>query len=154
MLPTESIRFFCLDRMWIDALVDGACSIGRFTEVDSKQDAKHVENGYFKTPHGQVTGVLVRSEVVSGWPGLLVDGHDATSSKPLGVLRMERLSPNVLARRFTGTQASLARSHERSRKPAPSHPTSTNESQTQGEPCQGPHARPCFPSGDGRASGS
>lgn len=35
ILPSESIRFFCLDENWIKALVDGALSIGRATVEDS-----------------------------------------------------------------------------------------------------------------------
>lgn len=38
MLPSESIRFFCLDKNWINALVDGALSMGRATVKDCKCD--------------------------------------------------------------------------------------------------------------------
>ena len=34
MLPNESIRFYHMDRNWLDSLVDGAISVGSF--VDSK----------------------------------------------------------------------------------------------------------------------
>ena len=34
MLPLDSIRFFSVDPNWVDYLVDGACSIARFTDVE------------------------------------------------------------------------------------------------------------------------
>lgn len=43
MLPSESIRFFCLDENWINALVDGALSMGRATVEDCKCDKIRLE---------------------------------------------------------------------------------------------------------------
>lgn len=43
MLPSESIRFFCLDENWIKALVDGALSIGRATVEDCMCDKIRLE---------------------------------------------------------------------------------------------------------------
>ncbi|PQJ29845.1 hypothetical protein [Rubritalea profundi] len=70
MLPEESIRFFEVDPLWMDCLLDGAFSLGRVTEVDHRQDYQHIiaDNRYPK-----MSGVLIRSEAVSGWPGMLVD---------------------------------------------------------------------------------
>ena len=45
MLPPESLRMFHLDHAWIDALVDGAFSIGRITEADAALDAAHQDRG-------------------------------------------------------------------------------------------------------------
>jgi hypothetical protein len=99
MLPAESIRFFWLDPVWIDCLLDGAFSIGRVTTADHAQDQAFADRpaqaGY------QITGFLLRSDIVSGWPGLLVDGYDAGNNQ-LGQGRMERLSPNVLICLFRG----------------------------------------------------
>jgi hypothetical protein len=103
MLPLESIRFFWVDRRWIDCLLDGAFSIGRATGKDHERDVTHVENtakSLFQTSHNTVTGFLLRSDVVSGWPGLLVDGH--ANRTPLKLLCMERLSKNVLLCLFDG----------------------------------------------------
>lgn len=100
MLPPESIRIFWLDWLWIVCLLDGACSIGRHTNADMKRDVEHKKTGHFTNPHPVVTGVILRSEVVSGWPGLQVDGYN--EREPLKPLRMERLSPNVLACFFDG----------------------------------------------------
>jgi hypothetical protein len=103
MLPPESIRIFWLDRLWIECLLDGACSIGRHTDADMKRDTEHKKNRHFTNPYPLVTGIILRSEVVSGWPGLQVDGYQERDSKnPLKLLRMERLSPNVLACFFDG----------------------------------------------------
>lgn len=38
MLPTESIRFFRLDEAWIEALVDGAFSLGRDLTLDASMN--------------------------------------------------------------------------------------------------------------------
>ncbi|MDX2477582.1 MAG: hypothetical protein QNL05_09485, partial [Gammaproteobacteria bacterium] len=75
MLPQESIRFFWVDPEWVRSLHDGAFSIGRVLPSDHKRDEDHAPEKISK-PHGIVTGFLLRSEVVSGWPHLLVDGYD------------------------------------------------------------------------------
>jgi hypothetical protein len=79
MLPTESIRFFQVDPIWMECLVDGAFSIGRVLQSDHQQDQLHKED---KQNHPdavlpeKVSGFLLRSDVVAGWPGLQVDGYD------------------------------------------------------------------------------
>jgi hypothetical protein len=99
LLPLESIRFFQLDWLWIECLLDGAFSIGRVTAADHRRDAAHDQNPA-ANPHAKVSGALMRSEVVSGWPGLLVDGFNV--DKKLNLLRMDRLSANVLLCLFEG----------------------------------------------------
>ncbi len=93
LLPLESIRFFQLDWLWIECLLDGAFSIGRVTALDHRRDGAHAKSPA-ANPHAKVSGLLMRSEVASGWPGLLVDGFDG--EKKLKLLRMDRLSANVL----------------------------------------------------------
>ena len=104
MLPLESIRFFWLDWRWIECLLDGAFSIGRVTGLDHLRDQRHAAghaSTLVKNQHTVVTGCVLRSDVVSGWPGLLVRGYD--SDKPLESLRnVERLSKNVLICLFSG----------------------------------------------------
>lgn len=70
LLPPESIRFFEVDPLWMDCLLDGAFSLGRAIEADAKLDFLHIvaDNRY-----PRMTGVLIRSEVVEGWPGLIAD---------------------------------------------------------------------------------
>lgn len=75
MLPQESIRFFWIDPDWIRCLHDGAFNIGRVLPSDHQRDAAHHQNLLAK-PQAIVTGFLLRSEVVAGWPDLQVDGYD------------------------------------------------------------------------------
>jgi hypothetical protein len=93
LLPLESIRFFQLDWLWIECLLDGAFSIGRVIAADHRRDGAHSERPA-ANPHSKVSGFLMRSEAVSGWPGLLVDGLNG--EKKLNLLRMDRLSANVM----------------------------------------------------------
>jgi hypothetical protein len=99
LLPVESIRFFQLDWLWIECLLDGAFSIGRVMEADRRRDAAHAQSPA-ANPHANVSGLLMRSEVVAGWPGLLVDGFHNQQKLPL--LRMDRLSANVMLCLFEG----------------------------------------------------
>lgn len=100
MLPKESIRFFYVDGLWVDCLLDGAYSIGRVTTSDYELDQSH-DQSPASSPYKRVTGFIVRSEVVSGWPGLLVDGYDS-DGKSLNQLRMERMSEEILLCLFEG----------------------------------------------------
>jgi hypothetical protein len=135
LLPPESIRFFHLDRAWTDALVQGALSVGTVNTADRAQlDAVHrhvrdevdeeerrvrlpggeaVQQG----PAGPVTGFLLRSRAVSGWPAMHVRAYreelggddDATISESdprrLKLLRIERLAPAVMLALFDGIPA-------------------------------------------------
>jgi hypothetical protein len=120
MLPVESIRFFRVDDRWVTALVDGAFSLGRpVTGVDA------AEAGRLARVHEQarrlaprlraarlglpaadelprpMSGFLLRSAVVGGWPALEVEALDADGGT-LVPLRLERLSPEVLLGIFAG----------------------------------------------------
>lgn len=136
LLPPESIRFFYIDRAWTDAIVQGALSVGTIstadraqleavyphiqTEVDEAERAirrpqteKRLEGGA-----GTITGMLLRSRVVSGWPNLHVRAYSrdvlkddvlstVAESDParMKVLRQERLAPAVLLVLFDGVPA-------------------------------------------------
>jgi hypothetical protein len=135
LLPPESIRFFYLDRAWTDALVQGALSVGTANsadraqleslytfvrnEVDEEERLVRVPGGEAvqQGPAGPVTGFVLRSAAVSGWPGLHVrayrqelgvaDDASIPESDPRRVklLRMERLAPAVLFVLFDGIPA-------------------------------------------------
>ena len=136
LLPVESIRFFYLDRAWTDALVQGALSVGTVSTSDRAELEKvypHIRNEVdaterkVRTPReerllqagsGTVTGFLLRSRAVSGWPGMHVRAYsedvlpdDALSTvaesdpRRMKVLRMERLAPAVLLVLFDGVPA-------------------------------------------------
>lgn len=127
LLPVESIRFFYLDRAWTDALVQGVLSVGTITTSDRAElEAVHqpirddvdVAERTIRTPDGEellngaggtITGFLLRSRAVSGWPGLHVRAYsrdvvkdDALTTEAesnperLKLLRVERLAPAVL----------------------------------------------------------
>ncbi|HYH64732.1 MAG TPA: hypothetical protein VD866_08575 [Urbifossiella sp.] len=105
MLPAESLRFFVLDAAWVAAALDGAASIGRVGAADLADDAALL--GSLVSPGGPRSGVLLRSAVVSGWPGLLVDAAD-TAGVPCPPVRVARLSPSVLLAVFEGRLDSVS----------------------------------------------
>lgn len=109
MLPVESMRFFFLDRNWVDMLLDGAFSIGRVNKFQYEFDAEIMESMVLN-PNPEVTGFLLRSEVVRGWPDLLVDGYNIIQNNQnpipdenrLELLRMDRISDSILLCMFEG----------------------------------------------------
>jgi hypothetical protein len=123
MLPVESLRFFYIDQNWLDALTDGVLSIGIQSGFDSvllqamyaqiRQAAYQAALDYRgQIPEGTDlnagtaeapeirSGFLLRSALVSGWPGLIVQAFQ--SNTQLKTLRMERLAPDVLLCIFLG----------------------------------------------------
>jgi hypothetical protein len=132
LLPEESIRWFYLDRRWTDALVQGALSVGTVNSDDRVQlgaqypavrDELDAEERNVRRPAGTprfggrveaVSGFVLRSRAVSGWPGLhvrafSVDPVEADDAKypeedqrRMRLLRLERLAPAVLLCLFDG----------------------------------------------------
>jgi hypothetical protein len=111
LLPVESLRFFRLDVRWMKCLLDGAYSIGRITEGDMRREMRRSADSPVNDADQLISGFLLRSSVVSGWPDLLVDGYDTviadtrfqrTEEPKLFMRRMDRLSPNVLICLFEG----------------------------------------------------
>jgi hypothetical protein len=122
MLPLESVRFFYLNRNWLDAAVDGALSLGASTT----RDRLHLETLYAdlrdaldggerqawarstgtQLEEGEaeaVTGFLLRSRLVAGWPGLHVCAFRGSGAdEPVRLLRVDRLGPSVLLVLFDG----------------------------------------------------
>lgn len=128
-LPIESIRFFYVDRNWTDAAVDGALSVGTITSKDRAQlhsvytrlraKLDETERQEFQKrinvlptvplfggggPRAEVlTGFLLRSRAVSGWPGLHVNAWiDGLQETAVNIVRIERLAPAVLVVLFDG----------------------------------------------------
>jgi hypothetical protein len=111
LLPPEALRFFQVDPMWLECLRDGAFSAGRVLTKDHLEDHTHREQ-LAELPH--ISGFLLRSAVVAGWPGLIVDGYVYPEGAPpddwetdshleevagfekLPLLRLDRLAPNLL----------------------------------------------------------
>jgi hypothetical protein len=128
MLPPESIRFFYLDSNWLEALIDGAFSIGVHSERDIRYHkvmqyairsataeaagtlrASLLEDdsdGQQKIQPSDVesganvrAGFLMRSAVISGWPGVEICGYASPQEDEehkLKLLRLDRLAPDVL----------------------------------------------------------
>lgn len=107
MLPSESIRFFCLDWFWVESLLDGAFSIGRVQDADAAQDS-HQNPLTGEAKH--ISGFLIRSDVIAGWPDLQIEGSEfsiageqpISQDQKLTVLRCDRLSEDVLLCLFNG----------------------------------------------------
>jgi hypothetical protein len=143
LTPPETIRFFYLDRNATDALVQGALSVGTVNSVDRVElaqlhqivrdevdaaerlvrmkdsDAPQIDaQGRPIGAAGPITGFILRSRLVSGWPGMHVRAY-ATDTRPddqtapdmdsspdrVRLLRMERLAPGVLFVLFDGVPA-------------------------------------------------
>jgi hypothetical protein len=127
MLPNESIRFFHLDRSWTDRLVDGAVAVGKIgtreqahyqtaaQDIQAQLDdlepnVRPIQRGLATIDDqaataaqdaGQpITGMLLRSALVSGWPHMDVAAY--TQGVKLTLLRLERLGPAVLIALWAG----------------------------------------------------
>jgi hypothetical protein len=116
MLPRESIRFFYLNRNWTDAAVDGALSLAASTRdraflesvyADLRAAVDAAERNLWAERTGAplqdgaadvITGFLLRSQIVSGWPGLAfrASRDEAGTPVPVRLLRVERLAPAVM----------------------------------------------------------
>lgn len=99
LLPDESMRFFYVDPFWVESLLDGAFSIGRTTELDTRRDDHR--KAPTKNERPLMTGVLLRSDLVSGWPSIMLKGFGKDESA-LPIKRFDRLGPGVLLVLFEG----------------------------------------------------
>lgn len=130
MLPRESIRFFQVDDLWINSLIDGALSLGGATSDDhslaralgprlhangqraaASRRAERLGTAApqpveVPTSPGIASGFLLRSNAVSGWPGMEAEGQDANGTK-LNILRITHLSEDVLFGLFDGLLETL-----------------------------------------------
>ncbi|MBE5314702.1 MAG: hypothetical protein H4O13_04785 [Xanthomonadales bacterium] len=135
MLPPESLRMFSLDPAWMEALVDGAFSIGRSSQAQAARDAglaRAIRPLSIQAARGRrrndrphlaqlkagasssqlaVTGLLIRSQAIRNWPQLQIDGYsDTDDSHPPDVakLSMTNLSQDVLLCLFDGPVRMIA----------------------------------------------
>ncbi|HMF63626.1 MAG TPA: hypothetical protein VK608_06010 [Edaphobacter sp.] len=122
MLEMETLRFFYVDGNWLRCLHDGAVSIAMESSretffhamtqdliFNAATEAVQVYRGQLigvnppAPPAGEdlISGFLLRSAVVSGWPNLAVRGgkNDGTYLK---ILRMDHVAPNLLLCMFLG----------------------------------------------------
>ncbi len=110
LLPTESIRFFYLDRSWTDRLVDGALAVGQIgsregahyhahaaqlsTLLDQSErmvrplqrkvdfDTAKTQVEANPSPADVVTGFILRSSVVRQWPHMDVRAYSRVIPEP------------------------------------------------------------------------
>lgn len=97
MLPPESIRFFQVDSLWVNCLLDGAFAIGNVGHAIVERPV---------TANSNVSGFILRSSVVAGWPDLVMEATDAHDTA-LTLLRRDLLSNTVLIAFFAGTLQSV-----------------------------------------------
>jgi|GEM_PF-3314774 len=111
-LPKESLRSFALDERWLANLLVGALGVGGTWTLDETatadlpgfKQAMHAGAdpvGEGERPFGalpRLTGIVLRSELVSGWPAMGVVADDN-----LAPLVTRRCSKNILLVLFQGT---------------------------------------------------
>jgi hypothetical protein len=109
VLPTEGLRLFRVDPVWIDCLLDGAYSVGRVTEADWEEDRASRSRRTLGQLPRELSGFLMRSTVVSGYPGLLVEAYaqreedvGSIPAEGMTALRVDRLADDVLLGLFEG----------------------------------------------------
>jgi hypothetical protein len=112
MLPKESIRFFRVDSQWTDALIDGGLSVAR-TPTEHKQCCEEAERALINSSKSlTISGFLLRSTAVAGWPGLnvIAKGVDETNSanETLTLFPPQQLSPSILLCLCNGQITSLS----------------------------------------------
>jgi hypothetical protein len=146
LLPPESIRFFYLDRSWTDRVVDGAIAVGKIGTREQAHHQAHdpgVRQQLDQTerivrdlqrgkasftalrpaparnmpPGDVITGFLLRSYLVTGWPQMDVRAYSQViqehfersspqvTSLQLKTLRLEVLSPSIMIALFQGIPA-------------------------------------------------
>ena len=108
-LPEEALRLFRLDRHWLEAMLDGAVSVGEYDSEGRRQDALRrrvreavcalagVASSQQALP--ELHGFLLRSRLVTDWPGLQVMAWK--QSGPLKMARQERLGDDILLCMFS-----------------------------------------------------
>lgn len=131
LLPPEAIRFFHVDRAWVDRLVDGALSAavlgtlevsyrihtlvalraiidGAIDQiVSTDEDDPYLKGWTASDRSAPITGMLIRSEAVRRWPQLIVEGfeqakRDQEPQVRVRLLRKDRLAKDLMIVLFAG----------------------------------------------------
>jgi hypothetical protein len=120
LLPLESLRTFCLDARWLLAFASGAFSVGRSLSAELKLDegsfpAIFTQSAAMAGLSAQgsqgpvadvVSGFLLRSDVVLGWPKIEARARDAGGNN-LPRARWERVADGVMLALFVGQMAAF-----------------------------------------------
>ncbi|WP_147124222.1 hypothetical protein [Shimia ponticola] len=104
MLPREALRLFWLDWQWVEALLDGAFSLGR---VLPGQHANEPRDPIPSIRHRPITGFLLRSEAVAKWPELRFEMNGLSEGDATRLLRLDKLSNDTLLCLYDGPIQSL-----------------------------------------------
>ncbi len=118
MLQQETVRFFYIDQNWIDALIDGALSIGIQSSRDTllnklmrgklrttveenltkvRDNLRNVSSSGAATQSGTRAGFILRSLAVSSVPGLEIRAWSSLDSvNPMKPLRIDRVAPDIM----------------------------------------------------------
>lgn len=109
-LPQESIRFFHIDANWLDALIDGALSLGSHMDKKDSYIRRRIKgaiNTYLQTtdpatgfrPQIPTYGMLLRSVLVSRFPDLKIEApipENAPEAGRAAILRQEMIGDGLL----------------------------------------------------------
>ncbi|MCC3773262.1 hypothetical protein [Streptomyces sp. UNOB3_S3] len=97
MLPPESLRFFHVDAQWCAALRDGVLSTGIGTSLDAAVNDLARET---LDPPRPLSGLLMRSALVKGWPDVVVEpqrtGAAGTDPQLLDIVHRAAIGPDLL----------------------------------------------------------
>ena len=112
LLPPESIRFFYVNQTWVDRVIDGVVSNTNLGTVDFHRSLTVLQmiREQVNPAAGQMTGMLIRSELVKRWPKMIVRAFSspnasADAESTMTVLRAEPISRDVFIALFDGTPA-------------------------------------------------
>lgn len=109
-LPQETIRFFAIDRNWIDALIDGALSLANHLDRSDDRVRRAIQHaikryldtsskGLGRRPPVPLYGFLLRSELVTKFPDMVITTEPSqpkdVQQKPI-LIRRELLDANVI----------------------------------------------------------
>lgn len=129
ILPNHSIRFFYVNPSWQQALIDGACSLGRNASLDLAHDQALIDAVFAQISKRMkavrpmlqrkpllteqlqdgvqlIGGFVLRSPLVRGWRGLEFKALSKENTE-LRALRIELLSDDVLIGLFDGVPYTL-----------------------------------------------
>ncbi|KAK0667210.1 hypothetical protein QBC41DRAFT_279498 [Cercophora samala] len=106
-LPLETIRFFEVDRNWTDSLIDGALSLANHLERSDdmvRRAMQHALKRYLATeskglgrvPPVPLYGFLLRSELVTAFPDMVVKTEPTPPASQPVLIRHQLLDTNVM----------------------------------------------------------
>jgi hypothetical protein len=114
LLPPESVRFFFLEPNWIERLLEGALAAANVGTMDDRTAAAlmakvHADEELRQRFTRPISGILLRSSLVSRYPGMQVRacGEDKGKEPPEDALelplRRRKIGDSILLVLFSGT---------------------------------------------------